>query len=51
VPPPPAVPGGIQIGQELILVEGAELGAQCNVEIPFGERGLYRGYRGLRDWW
>jgi hypothetical protein len=31
--------GWIQIGKELIIVEGAELGAQSHVKVPFGERG------------
>jgi hypothetical protein len=43
-------PGGqIQIGKELIVVQGAELGAQSHIEVPFGERGRQRGPCGLWD--
>jgi len=41
--------GWIQIGKELIIVEGAELGAQSHVQVPFGEGGLDRGRCGLWD--
>jgi hypothetical protein len=37
-------PGGrIQITKELIVIEGAELGAQRNIEVPLGERSLHGG--------
>jgi hypothetical protein len=43
-------PGGrIHIGIELIVIERAELGAQGDVEVAFGERGLYGGHRRLWD--
>jgi hypothetical protein len=41
-------PGGrIQIRKELIVIEGAVLGAQRNLEVPFGERRLHGGRCGL----
>jgi hypothetical protein len=43
--------GWIQIGQELIIVEGAELGTELHIEVAFGKRGLYRGHRCLRNRW
>jgi hypothetical protein len=43
-------PGGrIHIGQELIVIEGAELGAQSHVGVPFGECRLHRGHGRLWD--
>jgi len=43
-------PGGrIQIGKELIVIEGAELGAQSHVGVPFGECSLHRGHGRLWD--
>jgi hypothetical protein len=45
-------PGGqIQIGKELIVVEGAELGAQSHVEVSSRERGLYGGQCRLGNRW
>jgi hypothetical protein len=41
--------GGMQIGKESIVIEGAELGTQRNVEAPLRERGLHRGYGRLWD--
>jgi hypothetical protein len=41
--------GGIHIGKKLIVVEGAELSAQRNVGVSFGERGLHRGHGRLWD--
>jgi hypothetical protein len=38
-------PGGrIQISEELIGIEGAELGAQRNIEVPFRECRLHGGH-------
>jgi hypothetical protein len=43
-------PGGRkQLSKELILIEGAELGAQSHVEVTSGEGGLHRGRCGLWD--
>jgi len=39
----------IQVGEKLIIAEGAELGAELHLKVAFGERGLYRGHRGLGD--
>jgi hypothetical protein len=42
------MPGGrIQIGEELIVVERAELGPEFHIEVAFRERGLYGGHRRL----
>jgi hypothetical protein len=41
--------GRMQIGEELVVIEGAELGAERHGEMPFGARGLYRGRRGFWD--
>jgi hypothetical protein len=37
----------IEIGQEVIAIEGAELGAQRHVEVAFGKSGMYRRSRRL----
>jgi hypothetical protein len=43
-------PGGrIQISHALIVVDRAKLSAQRHGAVPFGDRGLYRGHRGLWD--
>jgi hypothetical protein len=43
--------GRIQIGEELIVVQGAELGTEFHIEVAFGERGLYGGHRRLGNRW
>ena len=44
-------PGGrIEIGKEVIAIDGAELGAQRNVEVAFGKSGMYRRSRRLWPW-
>jgi hypothetical protein len=41
-------PGGrIQIGEQLIVIEAAELGAELHIEVALGERGMYSGHRRL----
>jgi hypothetical protein len=45
-------PGGrIQVGEELIILERAELGTQRHREVAFGEGSLYGSHRGLGDRW
>jgi hypothetical protein len=40
---------GIQIDQELIVIAGAELGVQSNVEVAFGAYGLRRSHGYFRN--
>jgi len=36
-----------RIGEELIIVEPAELCTELHIEVAFGKRGMYRHSRGL----
>jgi hypothetical protein len=44
-------PVGIEIGKEVIVIDGTELRVQVDVEIPLGKSGLDGGRRGLRSRW
>jgi hypothetical protein len=40
----------IEIGEDLIIVEPAELGPELHLEVAFGKRGMYRRSRRLWHW-
>jgi hypothetical protein len=43
--------GRIEIGKELIMVEGVDLGTELHIEVALGKGALYRGHRRLRNRW
>ena len=42
---------GIQVGEEVILREEAELGTELHLEVAFGKSGLHGGHRRLGNRW
>jgi hypothetical protein len=39
--------GRIQIGEQLIVIEAAKLGAELHIKVALGEGGVYSGHRRL----